>query len=163
MERRPIGSKLREEYDKGPVITIPVLVGDGVKRYMRNLRLMWHLFEWASSLKINRDKSELYYLGQTEGKAASLANLLDCKVGTFPTTYLGFRLSTKPPTKEAWREVIQKLQHRIDGWKAKLLSRKGRLILVNTMLTNLPLYFLSVFKAPSWVIKRIEALRRDFF
>ncbi|XP_020102988.1 uncharacterized protein LOC109720350 [Ananas comosus] len=73
------------------------------KRYMRNLRLMWHLFEWASGLKINREKSELYYLGKTESKAARLVNLLDCKVGTFPTSYLGFPLSPKPPTKETWR------------------------------------------------------------
>ncbi|XP_020096185.1 uncharacterized protein LOC109715535 [Ananas comosus] len=95
------------------------------KRYMRNLRLMWYLFEWASGLKINQEKSEFYYLGQSEGKAARLAQLLDCKVGSFPTTYLGFPLSPKPPTKEVWRRVIQKLQHRIDGWQAKLLSRGG--------------------------------------
>ncbi|OAY83301.1 putative ribonuclease H protein [Ananas comosus] len=59
------------------------------KRYMRNIRLMWNLFEWASGLKINREKSELYYLGRIEGKAERLAQLLDCKVGSLPTTYLG--------------------------------------------------------------------------
>lgn len=40
------------------------------------------------------------------------------------------------------------------------LIQGGRLILVNVVLTNIPLYFLSMFKAPVWVIKRIEALRK---
>ncbi|OAY66433.1 LINE-1 retrotransposable element ORF2 protein [Ananas comosus] len=133
------------------------------KKYIKNHRLMWSLFEWASGMKINREKSELYYIGQIEGRAARLANLLECKVGTLPTTYLGFPLSPRRPTKAVWTEIIQKIQRRIEGWQAKLLSRGGRLILVNAVLTNLPLYFLSVFKAPKWVIKRIEALRRDFF
>ncbi len=31
------------------------------------------------------------------------------------------------------------------------------------MLTNLPIYTLSMFRAPKWVLKQIEALRRDFF
>ncbi|OAY73596.1 putative ribonuclease H protein [Ananas comosus] len=124
---------------------------------------MWSLFEWASGMKINREKSELYYMGQIEGRAARLANLLECKVGTLPTTYLGFPLSPRRPTKAVWTEIIHKIEHRIEGWQAKLLSRGGRLILVNAVLTTLPLYFLFVFKAPKWVIKRIEALRRDFF
>ncbi len=34
---------------------------------------------------------------------------------------------------------------------------------MNSVLSNLPLYFLSVFKAPKWVISRLEALRRAFF
>lgn len=33
------------------------------KRTLRNLGYIWKLFEWASGLKISRDKSELYYLG----------------------------------------------------------------------------------------------------
>ncbi|OAY67761.1 hypothetical protein ACMD2_23473 [Ananas comosus] len=78
------------------------------KRYMHNLRMLWHLFEWASGLKINREKSKLFYLGQTEGKATRLAQYSPLQ---------------KIPTKEVWRRVIQKLQHRIDGWQAKLLSR----------------------------------------
>lgn len=28
------------------------------KRYMRNLIFVWRLFEWASGLKVNREKSE---------------------------------------------------------------------------------------------------------
>lgn len=59
--------------------------------------------------------------------------------------------------------IIQKIHNRIDDWQAKLLTRGGRLILVNVVLTNLPLYLLAMFKAPKWVIHRIESSHRDFF
>lgn len=102
-------------------------------------------------------------MGQTQGKALRLASLIACKVGSFPTKYLDLPLSVKTPSKNDWKGLIQKLQSKIDGWQTKLLSRGGRLILVNAVLTNLPLYYLFVFKAPRWVTKRIESLRRDFF
>lgn len=103
-------------------------------------------------------------MGKVEGKASRLAQILRCKLGSLPTKYLGLPLTTRHPSKEAWRGVISKVQNRIDGgWQAKLLSRTGRLILVKAVLTNLPLHFLAVFQTPKWVVKRIEALRRDFF
>ncbi|OAY63223.1 putative ribonuclease H protein, partial [Ananas comosus] len=52
---------------------------------------------------------------------------------------------------------------RIEGWKAKLLSHGGRLVLVNSVLSNISLFYFAIFKAPQWVLKRIEALRRSFF
>ncbi|OAY74818.1 hypothetical protein ACMD2_16223 [Ananas comosus] len=107
---------------------------------MRNLKFLWHLFEWASGMKINREKSELYYLGQKAGKGVRLANILECRTGAFPTNYLGLPLSPRTPSKEAWRGIIQKFHHKIGGWQAKLLFRGGRLILVNAVLTNIPLF-----------------------
>lgn len=80
-----------------------------------------------------------------------------------PTKYLGLPLSNKTLRKKDWIGIIDKVQRRIDGWQVKLLSKRDRLILVNSVLTNLPLYFFSIFKAPKWVVKKIEALRRDFF
>lgn len=44
---------------------------------------------WAARMKVNKEKSELFYTGQIEGKAGSLADLLECSVGTLSTKYLG--------------------------------------------------------------------------
>ena len=48
------------------------------------------------------------------------------------------------------------------AWKGRLLNRAGRLRLVNSVLSSLPTYFLTVFKMPKWAIKRIDKLRRSF-
>ncbi|OAY81359.1 hypothetical protein ACMD2_23820, partial [Ananas comosus] len=52
--------------------------------------------------KINKEKSELHYLGPTPSKAARLANILGCQVGRLPFRYLGLPLHNKQLRKEDW-------------------------------------------------------------
>ncbi|XP_020102569.1 uncharacterized protein LOC109720094 [Ananas comosus] len=80
-----------------------------------------------------------------------------------PFCYLSLPLHTKRLRKNDRDLIINRVYTRIDGWKAKLLSYGGRLTIVNSVLTNLTLFYLSVFKAPKWVLLRIEALHRAFF
>ena len=49
-----------------------------------------------------------------------------------------------------------------NGWKRSFLSRGGRLSLVESVLSSMPTYFLSLFKIPVSMAKEIEALIRDF-
>ncbi len=116
-------------------------------RQVRNLRFVWHLFEWATGQKINKEKTELFYTGNLEGMGEKLARILGCKVGRLPIRYLGLPLSIGQPRKEDWWTMIDKIEQRIEGWQAKLLSQGGRLVLVNSVLSNIPLYYLSIFRA----------------
>ncbi|OAY66623.1 putative ribonuclease H protein [Ananas comosus] len=109
------------------------------------------------------DKSDLYYLGPRPCKGDRLARILGCKADNLPFCYLGIPLHNKQIRKEDWVSVINRIETRINGWKARLLSQGGRLILVNSVLTSLPLFYLFTFKAPHWVLHRIESLRRAFF
>ncbi|XP_020084915.1 uncharacterized protein LOC109707794 [Ananas comosus] len=133
------------------------------KSAMSNLLFLWKLFEWASGLKINTNKTELYYLGTNENRAKRLADILGCGVGKLPFRYLGLPLHISPLRKKDWAPIINRIEMRIEGWKAKLLSHGGRVILVNSVLSNLPLFYFAIFKASQWVLNRIEALRRAFF
>lgn len=127
-------------------------------RQVRNLRFLWQLFEWASRLKISRSKSELFDLGRGASSGDRLVGIFGCKRGSFPFRYLGLPLSVRQLRKEDWWPIIGKIEKRIEGWQTKLLSQGGRLVLVNSVLSNLPLYYFSVFGAPKWVLRRIEAL-----
>ena len=48
-------------------------------------------------------------------------------------------------------------------WKANYLSLGGRLTLLNSVLSSIPTYWMSVFKLPVWVVKEIDKIYRDFF
>lgn len=122
------------------------------KSTLRNLRFIWKLFEWASELRINKNKSEVYYLGSNPDKVIGLASVLGCRVGTLPFRYLGLPLHNKHLRKEDWSLLVNCISTKIEGWKAKLLSYGGRLTLINSVLSNLPIFFFSVFKAPKWVL-----------
>ena len=43
------------------------------------------------------------------------------------------------------------------------MSFGGRLTLVKSILSSLPLYYCSLFRVPSCVINQLERVRRDFF
>lgn len=123
------------------------------RKQTRNLLFIWQVFEWASRLKINRSKSELFYMGNNANVGSRLATSLECKLGSLPMNHLGLPLQNGRLKKEDWWTIIGKMEKRIEGWQAKLLSQGGRLVLVNSVLSNLALYFFSVFKAPKWVVR----------
>ena len=58
--------------------------------------------------------------------------------------------------------LIQRVESRLATWKSKYLSFVGQLTLVNSVLSSLPLYFMSLFRLPAWVIKKIDPYRRSF-
>ena len=42
------------------------------------------------------------------------------------------------------------------GWRGKLLSLAGRILLIKTCLASIPVYFLSFFKFPKWALDLIN-------
>ena len=82
-------------------------------------------------------------------------------MGSFPFTYLGLPLKPTTLSKMEWQPILDRIDKRLASWKGHTLSRGGRLILVNSVLTNLPLYHVILF--PSAVGNHhIDRLRRAF-
>ena len=55
----------------------------------------------------------------------------------------------------------------VEKFEAKMVAGKGIsfggcLILVNTILFALPLYYISIFKLPSWVLRKIDCIHHSF-
>ena len=58
--------------------------------------------------------------------------------------------------------MLNTIKLRLSAWKSRFLSFGGRLTLLKSVLTSLPVYALSFFKAPSGIISSIESLFRIF-
>ena len=80
-----------------------------------------------------------------------------------PFTYLGFPLGDHMNRCSAWKPVVKKIESRLASWKAKLLSRAGRLTLIKSVLNSLPVYYMSMFKMPKAIALKIVKLQRRFF
>lgn len=87
---------------------------------------------------------------------------LNCKKQKLPIIYLGLPLGANPRLKKTWRPVIEKMKARLASWKRKLLSFGGRLTLIKSSLSNLPVYYLSLFKLPQSVAKEFESIQVAF-
>ena len=120
------------------------------------------LFGAVSGLKINLTKSLLLGMGVDDVFLTSLAELVGCEVGDWPTTYLGLPLGGNPCSRSFWEPVITKVAKRLDGWKGVFLSKRGRLTLIEFVLSAIPTYFLSLFQMPTRVIKELEKIMRLF-
>ena len=129
----------------------------------RYLVRILNLFHDVSGLKINLVKSRIFGIGIPMGDVANVARAINCSYGSLPFSYLGLPVGKSMNKVDAWNDVVGKLSKRLATWKINLLSIGGRLTLVKSVLGSLPLYYLSIFRAPISVISHIEALRRRFF
>ena len=57
-----------------------------------------------------------------------------------------------------WQPLINRINSRLSGWKSKHLSLGGRLVLLKSVLSSLPVYGLSFFNAPSGIVSSIESI-----
>src|SRR3989337_3062822 len=129
----------------------------------RNLKLLLCAFEDLSGLKINFHKSELFCFGEAAEVAPDYAEIFGCQLGQFPIRYLGIPIHYRRLTTAEWKHVEERLEKRLASWKAKLLSYGGRLILINSVLTNMVLYMLSFFHLTKGVVQHLDYFRSRFF
>ena len=121
--------------------------------------LMW--FEAFSGLKINLFKSEMIPMGGVDNVEA-LAAELGCGVGSLPTKYLGLPLGAPHRASGVWDSIEERFRNRLSSWKRQYISKGGRLTLIRSTLSSLPIYFLSMFRIPKIVWSRLEKIQRDF-
>ena len=124
-----------------------------------NMKLILTDFEKLSGLKINFHKSELFCFGEALDYATQYADLFGCAQGLFHIRYLGIPIHYRRLTNAEWKHVEERLQARLTSWRGKLLSLGGRLVLINSVLTNMVLYMISFFKLPKGVLKKLDYYR----
>ncbi|GAU48313.1 hypothetical protein TSUD_405300 [Trifolium subterraneum] len=125
---------------------------------VRALRAVLVLFETMSGLKVNFNKSMLVAVNISDSWLGEAASALGCRVAKIPSLYLGLPIGGDPMCLSFWEPVLTRLKRRLSGWKSRFLSFGGRLVLLKSVLTSLPVYALSFFKAPSSTISSIESI-----
>ena len=129
----------------------------------KNLKLVLCAFEKLSGLKINFHKSELFCFGETKDRVAEYVELFGCKEGVLPFRYLGIPMSARKLANKDWSTIEERFQKKLSSWKGKMLSSGGRLVLINSILSSLPMFMLSFFRIPKGVLKKLDYYRSRFF
>ena len=127
-----------------------------------NLQLILQTFGEATGLFTNMQKSKLFPIQCATTDLAEITAAFPGRSCQFPYRYLGlpFRIGRTQRADE--QILIDKIGARLPGWKGRLLTKAGRLTLVNDVLSSIPTYHLTIFPLSKWAIKRIDKLRHSF-
>ena len=88
---------------------------------------------------------------------------IGCRVGQLPAVYLGLPLGVPDKATSVWDGVEEKVRRRLALWKHQyIIPKGGRIILIKSTMTSMPLYQMSLFRMPKLVARRLEKLQRDF-
>jgi hypothetical protein len=128
-----------------------------------NLKFLLLCFESMSGLRINFHKSEVMLLGTSPEEQQRISNILNCKLGTFPFTYLGLPIGDRALMASDWDPLGLKVVKWVDPWMGKFLSSAARLILINACLSNLPMHAMGVCLLEKGVHQVFNKHRARFF
>ncbi|KAL0293303.1 UNVERIFIED_CONTAM: hypothetical protein Sangu_3240200, partial [Sesamum angustifolium] len=129
------------------------------------LRLMNFLrkFEEQSGQQINQAKSAFIPGRKANLIANRIMNITRFSMKALPITYLGPPLYKGNKRKVLYENQIDKVRNKISGWENCHLSYGGRLQLIKTVLSSIPIYLLQVLNPPVSTIQKLERLFARFF
>lgn len=128
-----------------------------------NLKLLLYMFELMSGLKINFLKSEIFVIEGDNEISSCYANMFNCQVGNLPMKYLGVPISYATLKNSDWDFVDSKCIKKLASWICDNASSGGRLTLLQSSLSGIPMYFLSMFLWNKTFIEKITKHMRRFF
>ncbi|CAJ2672826.1 unnamed protein product [Trifolium pratense] len=139
-----------------------VLLGEASWDNVRTIKTILRGFELVSGLKINFVKSKMYGINVDANFLAAAASFLSCSFDSIPFKFLGISVGANPRRQDTWQPIVDSLTKRLSSWSGRNLSIGGRITLINSVLSSLPLYFFSFYKAPRCIINKLVRIQRNF-
>jgi hypothetical protein len=121
------------------------------------------LFGEASGLKANIQKSNVFPIQCTESDNEVIQECLPCQSLDFPFKYLGVPLSLRKLTRAQIQPIIDRIADQLPCWKADLLTKAGRRILVQFVLTSMLVYLAMAIDLLLGLSKLLIKFEGDFF
>jgi hypothetical protein len=120
-----------------------------------------NIFAQANRLVTNISKTECFPI-HCDNISLDFLNTSNMVVSQFPCKYMGLPLHFKKPSRSMLQPLIQKIGNGLPRWKRNLLAYLDRELLVKTILSVMPTFFMIVFKMSKWAHYRIDRFRRSF-
>lgn len=133
-------------------------------RHLRRLMDFLRKYEETSGQLINKNKSSFYV--PTHATESLVQKIIDTTGFTrtkLPIKYLGVSIYAGRQKPAHFASILAKTVNKLQGWKTDLLSTGGRLILIQHVLTALPIYTMNAMPLPVTIVRAFHRLLANFF
>ena len=116
-----------------------------------------------SGQRVNFQKSKMFISPNVpQREATNLSRICGMVTTKDLGTYLGVPLIHGRVRKNHFNHIINKMQRKLSGWKASVLSLAGRATLVQAVTSSIPTYTMQTMKFPMSVCKHIDKINSNF-
>ena len=115
-------------------------------------------------MSISLDKSILLHNNIPAPELQNLTRVIPYKLLPITTgfKYLGFFIKPLGYRSKDWHWLVQKFENKISLWTHKLLSLGGRLILVQSVLSSIPIYWMGLAPLPVSIFHKLRSITFAF-
>jgi hypothetical protein len=138
--------------------TILVLQADPVQ--LAVLKEALQDFTLSTGLAINFHKSCMLPINISDDCVKDLAMSFGCVVGSFPFTYLGLPMGTTKPKMVDFLPLVDRMERRLTA-SSSFLAYGGRLQLIGSCLSSMPIFFLCSLDIPEGILKQVNRIIRQ--
>ncbi|KAH9735416.1 putative ribonuclease H protein [Citrus sinensis] len=127
------------------------------------INMVLNNFCQSSKAKVNKTKSQVFF---SKNISARDMKRIGAELGFSVTrdlgTYLGMSLLHTRVLQHTYQNIIDKVERRLSGWHASLLSLAGRITLTQTVLQAIPVYAMQTTSLPTGINMKIDKACRKF-
>ena len=127
-----ITQKIREPFMAFQYADDTAIVASANITVLSSLKLLIRLYARISGLCVNYDKSKFIPINVSTQDLVWVKAVLGCQKTKFPVQYLGMPLSIVMPRKKHFQPLLERVERKLGGWKSRMISRGGRLQLVQS-------------------------------
>lgn len=125
---------------------------------VRALKDVLILFQAILGLKFNFTKSMLVGVNIVDSWVGEASSVTNFKTGCLLFLYLGMPIDGASSSLNFWYPLVECIKSRLLSWKSRHLFLGSHLVLLKSVMSSLPVYFLSFFKAVTCIIYSLECI-----
>jgi hypothetical protein len=154
----------------GPIVTHLLFADDSIvfleasNGNLEALKNVLRRYEECSGQKVNLQKSAIYFgKGCNETARASLKQVINIDCEALSERYLGLPTVVGRDRNGAFKYLTESSRGKVKGWKGQGLSKKGKEILVKSVLQSVPTYPMGCFQLTKGQCGQLTSIASRFW
>jgi hypothetical protein len=158
---------LRMPLNVGYTIDFPIiqyaddtlLIMEACPQQLFVLKALLNTFADSTGLKVHSSQLSMVPINLNPERLNNLVATFNCVAGSLPFTYLGLPSSNSKPTIQECLPLVHRVERRLLS-AAMFLTQGGKLLMVNSVLSSLPTFYMCSIKVLVDILNQINKYRR---